>query len=61
MKTIQKFKGKINPRLYMTTSSLCEIKNASTSTFGLIHNSFIFGYAQGYKAKAAELKKGARA
>lgn len=59
MQTIQKFKdtGKINPRYGLAVSQIQEIVMKSDGLFSTVSNSFAFGYAQGYKAKAAEQKK----
>ena len=56
MKTIEKFKGEINPRYALKANQICVLLKKADA-FNLIVNSFTFGYAQGYKAKTAELKR----
>ena len=57
MKTIEKFTGKINPRYDLTIDQIWMLWEENTRPADLIANSFTFGYAQGYKAKTAELKR----
>ena len=49
---------KINPHYSMTVEDAIEIKEKSGGIFGIINNSFAFGYMQGMKAAKAEMKKG---
>ena len=49
--------GRKNPHYDLKASDLFEIKNYSKGEFEVITNFFTFGYAQGYKAALAELRK----
>lgn len=57
MKTIEKFTGKINPRYDLAIDQIGVLWEENASPVDMIANSFTFGYAQGYKAKTAELKR----
>lgn len=57
MKTIEQFRGKINPRYDIGCSDLKVLSENIPGRYELISDSFVLGYAQGYKAKAAELRR----
>lgn len=57
-KTIKEWKGKIPTRYDATYQDIVQVINNSNGIFDLFHLSFVFGYAQGYKARTSELKKG---
>lgn len=54
---INSTKGKINPYYDMTIENFKEISNANRDLFGVINDSFRFGYVQGMKAAKAEMRK----
>ncbi len=57
MKTINKYKGRMNSRYTMRISDMYAIQEASNELFDIMFYSFVFGYAQGSKATRKELTK----
>ena len=59
IETIKKFRavGKINPRYDLTLEAIQVICHMDMNVLELVCNGFVFGYAQGYKAKTAETNK----
>lgn len=56
-RTINSTRGKINPYYDMTIRNIKQIEEENQNLFGVISDSFRFGYAQGMKAARAELRK----
>ena len=56
-KTIETFSSKINPNYDMMGRHYTELREMSDDLYFLVCNAFVFGYAQGYKAARAELKR----
>ena len=56
-KTIETFSSKINPNYDMRGRHYTELREMSDDLYFLACNAFVFGYAQGYKAAHAELKR----
>lgn len=55
LKTIERTRGKINPRYDMTIHHIQVLLSESSTACELAYNSFTFGYAQGIRAaKAAQ-------
>ena len=54
--TIEKAMDAINDRYDLRVSDANDIREMSSGSFDMICNSFIFGYAQGFKAAKAEMK-----
>ena len=59
MKIIEKCRmsGKIIERYDMKVSDAITIQACCSNNYELITRSFVFGYAQGYKAAMAEMKR----
>lgn len=59
LKVIEKFRasGKITNRYDMTAADATKIRQSCKDDYELITRSFVFGYAQGYKCCASELKQ----
>lgn len=59
LKTIKQWKctNRINPRYDLRLDDIRIIRENSENLLDMIFNSFVFGYAQGYKAAQAEMKR----
>lgn len=57
MKLIEETRGKINLRYEMYQKNILDISRNNLHPSEMIIDGFIFGYAQGFKACKAEMKK----
>ena len=57
VKTINSYKGKINPRYELGSLDIQAIYKSSRNTYNMICDAFVLGYAQGVKATKSELKR----
>ena len=57
VKIIESYRGKINPRYDLGHIDIQAIYKNSESTFNMVCNAFMFGYAQGVKATKSELSE----
>lgn len=53
-------KVKVNNRYDMNTMEWTELVNSEQSRYDVISTTFHFGYARGYRAAMAEMKKGGK-
>lgn len=54
-------KVKVNRRYDMNTMEWTELVNSNQNRYEVIATTFHFGYAKGYRAAMAEMKKGGKA
>ena len=58
MRLIEESNKKNNARYDMNIKNIDDIQQSNGDIFGMIYDSFRFGYMQGMKATKAEIKKG---
>lgn len=60
MERIKESRKRIKNSYDMKLRDICRIRDCSPDEYSKITNTFVYGYAQGYKAAKAEMKKKAK-